>query len=85
MERRTIMDIRMFMRMEQFMRVITIMSQRITFTAKRNTTQKTMTTVKKNTVQKTIFTVRMTVTVSRLNMMSTSGHPRSMRKSWSVC
>ena len=107
MERRTIMDIRMFMRMEQFMQVITIMSRKIMLTVKKNMSQRTMFTVKKNTTQKSIFTARMSmiwkmwrfmmkitlksiwmrtmVTASRLNMTSTSGRPRSMRKSWPAC
>ena len=58
MERRTIMDIRMFMRMEQFMRVITITSRKIMLTVKKNMSQRTMFTVKKNTTQKSIFTAR---------------------------
>lgn len=71
------------------------MSQRTMFTVKKNTTQKSIFTARKSMIWKmwrfmmkiTLKSIwmRTMVTASRLNMTSTSGRPRSMRKSWLAC
>ena len=59
MERRTVMDIRMFMRMEQFMGDHDHESEDHAHSEEEDMSQRTMFTVKKNTTQKSIFTARM--------------------------